>query len=568
LRQSALYTITCLGLLATTALVSRSRAEDQQEGRAAQLRRELSSSRRVGYLRQRNDGDSDKVTFVLKDAYDKATYQIIEQPGLDLAAFVDRYVSLHGETESESSDRQLHFAAERVTALDDQEPATASATNVRPAAFEADDARPIERPTESNDIRVAALTDGLPAPSEVIVQTQPPLSVEIETAPNSYVEEQPVPVTGFDWLRPPAARNNGLGGRAWVRGEYLLWLTDTLRTPSLITTSPTGTLRATAGVLGEAGTTGLYGASTINNDPHSGGRLRGGYWWNDANRIGIEGEIFMLDEQSSQYQATSTGDPIIARPFYDIVNGQETAELVAFPDVVRGSIQATALTNLASGGIWMRFDPHGIGSPCEVRSGRKLNWVIGYRYMRLEDALGIREDLESLDMANPGTFVIQDGFKTDNKFHGIEVGAVYEADRGPFAIEAYSKIAIGNNHQDAEIFGFSDITEMGLLERFPGGVLAQRTNIGSYSRNELALIPQVSVTFGWQITRRFNLTAGYTLVYFSNVVRAGDQISRDINPNLFPPEADPFSGPLRPEFAWRESDFWAHGLSFGGDFRW
>ncbi|MEX0818713.1 MAG: BBP7 family outer membrane beta-barrel protein, partial [Pirellulaceae bacterium] len=359
--------------------------------------------------------------------------------------------------------------------LDDQQPVSARATNVRPAAFDAADARPLERPGDTNDIRVAALTDGLPAPSEVLNQSQPPPSIQIDTSPESYAVTPPV--TGFDWLRPPATQNNGLGGRAWVRGEYLLWLSDSLRTPALITTSPAGTPRASAGVLGETGTSVLYGRRSINNDPHSGGRLRGGFWWDEAHKIGVEAEYFMLDEQSSHYQATSTGDPILARPFFDIVNGQETAELVAFPNVVRGNIQATALTNLQSGGIWMRFDPHGMGGPCEARSGRKLDWVVGYRYMKLEDDIGIREELESLDTTNPGTFAIEDGFTTDNKFHGIEVGAIYEADRGPLFIEALSKIAVGNNHQVANITGFSDITELGLLERFPGGVLAQRTNI-------------------------------------------------------------------------------------------
>ncbi|MEO8495397.1 MAG: BBP7 family outer membrane beta-barrel protein [Planctomycetota bacterium] len=563
MRQLSRFTVGCFCLVATIALISRSSAQEQEEGRAAQLRRELSSSRRVGFLRQRTDSESDKVTFVMKDAYDKKTYYIKEEPGLDLAEFVDRYVSLHGETKGGDGSSQLRFAAERVTGLDGESPVSATATNVQPAAFEAADARAIVEPRRLSDIRVAALTDGLPSPSEVLDQTRSPLSVDIPTSPDSYAVDQPV--TGFDWLSPPASQN---GSRGWVRAEYLLWLTDSLRTPALITTSPTGTPRATAGVLGEAGTRTLYGGSTINNDPHSGGRLRGGYWFDAANKIGVEGDVFMLDEQSSQFQATSTGDPIIARPFFDMVNGRETAELVAFPNVVRGSIQANALTNLASGGLWMRFDPHGLGSPCEVRSGRKLNWVLGYRYMRLKDQIVINESLESLDTANPGTFVINDSFATKNSFHGVEVGAVYEADYGPLFLEALTKVAIGNNHQSVSINGYSDITELGLLERFPGGVLAQRTNIGSYSRNEMALIPQLGVTLGWRVTRRLSLTAGYSLIYFSNVVRAGDQISTDVNPNLFPPEATPFSGPLRPQFAWRESDFWAHGLSLGGEFRW
>ena len=183
MRHLSLTTISWLCLLATAFLVSPSSANAQEEGRAALLRREMSSSRRVGYLRQRTDGDSDRDAFVLKDAYDKQTYQILAEPGLDLAEFVDRYVSLHGETEDGGSESQLRFATERVTALDDKKPVSARATTVRPAAFEAADARPMQEPRERSGVRVAALTDGLPAPSEVL-QTQPPLAAEIETSPN------------------------------------------------------------------------------------------------------------------------------------------------------------------------------------------------------------------------------------------------------------------------------------------------------------------------------------------------------------------------------------------------
>ncbi len=576
MRRLCLYTFAVVCLAASLCLHAQDTAgidtAEVLESRAATLRRELAASRRVGYLRRRTDPATDENVYVLKDAYDKKTYRIVVEKGLDLSAFVDRNIALYGETEQASDTAAVQFTTDRVTALDGKKPVTAKASKVRPAAFEADDARPIrdpiiEFPTATEDLRIAALTDGLPSPSEVLNENQPPLDVQIETIPEGYLVEEPV--TNFDWINAGPLAETGLGGGAWIRGEYLLWLTDSLRTPALITTSPNGTPRATAGVLGEADTSVLYGGRSTNNDPHSGMRLRGGFWLNAGRTVGVEADHLFLGEQSAGYQASSrTGDPIIARPFFDIVNGRETAELVAFPNVVRGDIQVQALTNLRSTGIWMRFDPQSSGIPNELGSNRKLDWVLGYRYMKFEDDLRIREDLESLDPANAGTFVIEESFVTDNKFHGAEVGAVYEANLGRFFIEAQSKVAIGNNHQVVRITGFSDIDEMGVLERFDGGVLAQRTNIGKYERDELALIPQVNATVGWRVTPRLSLTAGYTFIYFSNVVRAGDQISTDINPNLFPPEANPFSGALRPAFAWRESDVWAHGMSFGGDFRW
>lgn len=70
------------------------------------------------------------------------------------------------------------------------------------------------------------------------------------------------------------------------------------------------------------------------------------------------------------------------------------------------------------------------------------------------------------------------------------------------------------------------------------------------------------------MTRRLRATAGYSLIYMGNVVRPGDQVDLDVNPNLLPPENVPFSGPLRPQFNFVETDYWVQGLSFGGEFRW
>jgi hypothetical protein len=58
-------------------------------------------------------------------------------------------------------------------------------------------------------------------------------------------------------------------------------------------------------------------------------------------------------------------------------------------------------------------------------------------------------------------------------------------------------------------------------------------------------------------------TAGYSLVYLPAVVRAGDQIDTDINPNLLAPPLDPFTGAARPQFRYIESDYYAQGLSLG-----
>jgi hypothetical protein len=52
------------------------------------------------------------------------------------------------------------------------------------------------------------------------------------------------------------------------------------------------------------------------------------------------------------------------------------------------------------------------------------------------------------------------------------------------------------------------------------------------------------------------------------VVRPGGQIDLDVNPDLLPPEAVPFTGAARPQFVFHETDYWAQGISAGLDYRW
>lgn len=80
----------------------------------------------------------------------------------------------------------------------------------------------------------------------------------------------------------------------------------------------------------------------------------------------------------------------------------------------------------------------------------------------------------------------------------------------------------------------------------------------------------MSVNVGYQVCKCLRATAGYTFIYWPDVFRAGDQIDTTVNrsqlPSLLTP-GGPLVGPARPGALLRESDFWAHGLNFGLEFR-
>lgn len=363
----------------------------------------------------------------------------------------------------------------------------------------------------------------------------------------------------------------GLFNGFYVRGEYLAWATSGMNLPPLVTTATPGTARAGAGVLDRAPTSILFGGDDVNAALRSGGRITAGVWFDPCRRFGLEGDYFALSNARDSFLRSSTGNPILARPFFNMLTGRESAELVAFPNVVSGTVDANTLTRFQGAGARLRYVlccGSGCGpawcDPCGgVLRGYRLNLLAGYRYLRLNDRVNINENLTSTDTANPGSFVLNDSFSTQNEFHGVDFGTLMELRHGCWTLDLLSKIALGTNHSVVRINGTSAVTENGVTNNFTGGLLAQRTNIGEYSNDRFAVVPELGMTLGYNVTPCLRVVVGYTFIYWSQVARAGDQISRDLNPNLIPPENVPFTGALRPQFAYHFTDFWAQGVNVG-----
>ena len=66
---------------------------------------------------------------------------------------------------------------------------------------------------------------------------------------------------------------------------------------------------------------------------------------------------------------------------------------------------------------------------------------------------------------------------------------------------------------------------MSELKSGPEGVFAQPANEGRSSATRFAVVPQLQVKLGYDVTSWLRLTVGYDLLYNSEVIRPGDQIS-------------------------------------------
>ena len=128
-----------------------------------------------------------------------------------------------------------------------------------------------------------------------------------------------------------------LRGRLWVRGEYLLWWMQGSGLPPVVTTSPAGTRPEVAGVLGQSGTSILFGDSTVNTDARSGARISLGYWFDSScHDVGIQASYLGIGRETTSFFAASPDTPIIARPYYDTQLGTQAAMLIAHPDFLSG----------------------------------------------------------------------------------------------------------------------------------------------------------------------------------------------------------------------------------------
>lgn len=469
---------------------------------------------------------------------------LIPRPTVDIDRFVGQKVTVSGRVSVWHRDREPRIWVEQVVAA-----AEGQSGQVLQASYEEKTSEPL---------RTAQLEEYVVEPCEP-------------------------PAVTFGPYAPLPVKRCGPAGCFWAEADYLYWWTNGMNIPPLVTTSPAGTPREEAGVLGQDGTEILYGSQEILTDPRQGFRIRSGAWLDANNRFGLQGEYFWLSEQSESFSIASdaNGSPILARPFFNInprdpftldpdPPAREDSQLVSFPDILSGSVSVNSSTRLQSAAAAAR-----VNLACDTwwvdtsAPYSRVDLIAGYRYLEMSDRLGISEHLSSLDPLSPVAFDIHDQFNTRNEFHGAELGMAWQAGWQRWSLELLLKAAVGNLHEVVSIAGSTVITEPNApVDTYDGGLLAQPSNIGRYSRDRFAVIPELGLNVGYQVFPQWSLIAGYTLLYWSPVVRAGDQIDLDVNPDQLAPPIEPLEGPLRPRFAFRETNFWAHGLNIGLEGRW
>ena len=352
----------------------------------------------------------------------------------------------------------------------------------------------------------------------------------------------------------------------WVKGNHL---------PPLVTTSPPGTAQNQAGVLGLPTTSILFGNDRVNNDLRSGGRITLGGWL-VGDVIGIEGNYYALGTATTNYSAASTfsagpsTDPILARPFFDPSLDAQRALVVAFPNFnsggsivdLDGSIHATTSSSIQSAGILLRRL-----AGVDLVKDHRMFLVGGVRWFRLQEGLEIVDTINPVGgVFPPGAQLSNfDSFGTKNQFYGGDFGLASDLRRGRWVLETQGKVALGNMYQVVDIDGQTKVNNGATVSGFPGGLLTQVSNMGVYRHNQFAVIPELNVKLGFQITQRWRATVGYNFTYVSRVVRPGNEIDMVVS---VPPTPGAAQLLPRPQYLNNPTDLWLQGFTAGFEYRW
>jgi hypothetical protein len=350
----------------------------------------------------------------------------------------------------------------------------------------------------------------------------------------------------------------------YARSEYLLWWLKGSNTPPLVTTSPLGTPAMQAGVLNQPGTAILVGDQDLNTGARSGGRITVGGWFNQT--TGLEAEYFLLGNSSQTFDLASTGNPILARPFFNVQTGLEAAQILAFPGLpFQSTISVTSTSSFQGASIYLMRNI--FSDVPNADRGFRVDFLGGYSYLNLHEKLTIGDSLIINTRVAPGATISRfDEFKTSNNFNGADLGMQGEFHFRRLSLNTTGRLGLGAMSETVSINGNSTVFALNTPPaNFAGGFLALPTNIGSYHRSVFALVPRVGVKLGYNILPRLKVHVGYDMIYCNKVVRPGDQI--DLALNTSQALGHPLVGQPRPAFTFHGSDLWAQGLDVGAELR-
>jgi hypothetical protein len=425
-------------------------------------------------------------------------------------------------------------------------------------------------------------TEPTQAPAAPAMQ---PMLPPAESRPGTTMTENYDPGVSFEPMGPPPEPYTLYEGprslaevkqddvRIWAQANFIHWWVRRDSPPPLVTTGDPNNI--TAGALGNTDTVILLGGDRpIGPAEFSGVQTSIGMWLDEERLVAVELGGFWLGKNSRQYHfgSDANGNPTLVQPA--ILGGVEVGLLFAIPATpgstfnLAGSIAVNTV---------MDFNGAELNLTRNIfrTNGCTLDFFGGVRYMYLNEALTANKDITVLPGADfqvpfnnvfqpaGSNLLINDSFNVTNRFYGGQIGARFDYAWRSLDIGAVMKLAAGATSHTFIIDGSTTLNAIdGTRTTVPGGTYAQPSNIGRYTSTDFSVIPELTLTSGYQITSNLRLTVGYNLLYWSRVMRVGNNIDRNVDqtPTLSPTGIVPA---IQPAFPAIRTDFWAQGVNVG-----
>ncbi len=237
---------------------------------------------------------------------------------------------------------------------------------------------------------------------------------------------------------------------------------------------------------------------------------------------------------------------MLARPFTNANTPMGPfSELIAYPGLSKGVGEITTQTQLWGAEANLRRVLIGNANA----GGFELDAIVGYRYLELDEHLTdteyfFRTPGSNMSIGTPAmSGSVYDSFHTTDVFHGGQIGlnASYTA-RSMVDLMAGPLVAFGDLEQSAYINGNQTLYfANGTVTHTTGGLLGlPNANIGTFHNSQFAVIPEVTLNVGYQITSHWRVFVGYDFLFLGNS-RCG-RAARSTPPSMRPDPELPSAG--------------------------
>jgi hypothetical protein len=354
---------------------------------------------------------------------------------------------------------------------------------------------------------------------------------------------------------------DGIRDRFWMDTDLLFWVARGTATPALLTSSPVGTSAAQAGVIGQSGTQVVQGGSELDSSLRTGVRLELGGWLNADHTVALETVYLSLGHSTADYDATSGGIPLLARPYFNTATGANSAILIAYPGQSSADFQTHVDSDFQSFEfLWRRM--------LASSDVGRLDLLFGYRYQQLDEQLSVNDDFTATGTGGRATVgttsATHDEFDTRDDFNGLELGVASQVHYNRWSLDNSLKLAVGDVYSVAAIGGSRVIDVPGSATVTDNHGFLALPNLGIYRRDNLSIVPEISTSLGWQITSSLKMKLGYTFSYWTNVARPGEEITTT---SLNPAQISSVNATTGGPFHVHTTDYWAQGGNLGFEYK-